>query len=120
MRWHVIELSSIPQIIMTHNELILRQQRLLGRSAELRLHLADQAQVLQNPLAMADQARSCLQWLRSNPQWSIGGLIVLLVLKPKRTIIWGGRLWWAWKSLKRAQNWLAKLPRQSTSPTRYL
>lgn len=89
---------------MNGNELVLRQQRLLVRSAELRIALGDQAQVLNGPLAVVDQARSGLQWLYRNPRWPIGALLALLILRPRRALIWGGRFWWAWKIFKRARN----------------
>lgn len=101
---------------MDNDKLVLRQQRLLLRSAELRLNLAGQAQVFKRPLTVASQAQTALQWLSRNPQWPLGSLLVLAVLRPRRAIIWGGRLWWAWRTFKRAQNWIAKLPLQRLSP----
>ena len=97
---------------MNNDELLLRQQRLLARSSQLRLALADQAQVFKRPLAVADQAQASLQWLYRNPQWPLGALLVLVVLRPRRAILWGGRLWWAWNTFKRAQNWIATIPLQ--------
>lgn len=94
---------------MNNDELLLRQQRLLVRSAQLRLALADQAQVFKKPLAMADRARSGLQWLYRNPQWPLAALLVLVVLRPGRAILWSGRLWWAWNTFKRARKWMATL-----------
>jgi hypothetical protein len=101
---------------MKHDELVLRQQRLLERSAQLRLVLADQAQVLQRPLAMADQAQSGLQWLYRNPQWPLGALALVVLVRPRRAMVWGGRFWWAWKTFKQTQKWLAKQPLQRRSP----
>lgn len=95
---------------MNKDELVVRQQRLLLRSAQLRLSMADQAQVFKKPLAVADQARSCLQWLYRNPQWPLGALLVLAILRPRRTILFGSRLWLAWKTFKRARNWLTTMP----------
>ena len=97
---------------MNKNELVLRQQRLLLRSAQLRLTLADQAQVFKRPLAVADQAQANLQWLYRNPQWPLGALLVLVVLRPRRAILWGGRLWWALKTFNRARNWMTSMPLQ--------
>ncbi|ABD69958.1 hypothetical protein Rfer_2236 [Rhodoferax ferrireducens T118] len=101
---------------MNNDDLVLRQQRLLVRSAQLRLLLADQAQVLQRPLALADQAQSGLQWLYRNPQWPLGALALVVLVRPRRAIVWGGRLWWAWKTFKQTQKWLAKQPLQGRSP----
>lgn len=101
---------------MNNDELVLRQQRLLARSAELRLTLTSQGQVFKTPLALVDQAQAVLQWLYRNPQWPLGALVALVVLRPRRAILWGGRLWWSWKMLRRAQKWIAAVPRQQRLP----
>ena len=98
---------------MSNDDLVLRQQRLLMRSVELRSNLTDQAQVFKRPLAVADQARAALQWLYRNPQWPLGALVVVAVLKPRRAIIWSGLFLLAWRSFKRVQNWISKLPMQT-------
>ena len=100
---------------MNNDDLVLRQQRLLMRSAQLRLTLANQTQVFKTPLAVADQVRNGLQWLYRNPHWPLGAMLVVAILRPRRTVIWGGRLWGAWRTLKRVQNWMAHLPRQQHS-----
>ena len=98
---------------MNNHDLVLRQQRLLMRSAELRNNLIDQAQVFKRPLASVDRAGVALQWLYRHPQWPLGALVVAAVLKPRRAIIWSGRFLLAWKSFKRVQNWISKLPMQT-------
>jgi hypothetical protein len=101
---------------MNNDELILRQQRLLMRSSELRTNLADQAQVFKRPLSLIDQVRARLQWLYRNPQWPVGALLAVAVLRPRRAIIWSSRLWWAWNSVKRVESFIAKLPIQRPKP----
>ncbi len=95
---------------MNQNELVLRQQRLLLRSAQLRLTLADQLEGFARPLAVADRAQKGLQWLYRNPYWPLSALVFLLVLRPRRTLRWGGRLWAAWKVFQRVRNWVSALP----------
>ena len=92
---------------MNHDAVMQRQRELLIRSAQLRLSLTEQAQFLKRPLALADDARSGLQWLSRHPQWPLGALTVAVVMRPARAIRWGTRLWWAWNSFQRAKNWLA-------------
>lgn len=89
-------------------ELAARKQQLLIRSAELRVTLAHQSQTLQGPLAWADQAVSGTRWLRNHPQWSLGALGLLAVLRPRRALAWAGRLWWGWGLYQRARSWLAR------------
>ena len=108
--------SSRHQVNMNNDELVARQQRLLVRSAQLRLTLADQAQVFKAPLAVADQAQAGLQWLYRNPLWPLGALLLLVIVRPRRTILLGGRLWWAWATFKRVRNWLATHPVQRLTP----
>jgi len=95
---------------MTNNELQMRQQRLLLRSGELRLSLSDQAQVFKRPLAVVDQARNSVLWIYRNPKWPLGALLLLTILRPRRAIVWGGRLWWTWKMVKKAEHYIANLP----------
>lgn len=93
---------------MNNDDLAVRQQRLLVRSAQLRLVLADQAQALRRPLALADRAQSGLRWLYHNPQWPLGALVLVILVRPRRAMVWGARLWWSWKSFKQAQHWLTQ------------
>ncbi|MBI3531266.1 MAG: hypothetical protein HY068_02095 [Burkholderiales bacterium] len=94
-------------------ELAARQQQLLIRSAELRVTLAHQSQTLQGPLALADQAVSSVHWLRSHPQWPLGALLLLAVLRPRRALVWAGRLWWGWGLYQRTRSWLARGERKA-------
>ena len=89
---------------MKHDELVERQQHLQMRSAELRVKLAAQTQVFKQPLLIADQVFSGMQWLWRRPEWSLAGLLLILALRPRRFFSWGGRLWWVWKAFKRIQN----------------
>ncbi len=91
---------------MPHDELLLRQQRLLTRSAQLRLDLGQQAQAFKRPLDLVDQARAALRWLAANPVWPLGAVMLLAVLRPRGAITWGGRLWWTWNAYKQARAWI--------------
>lgn len=84
----------------------------MARSAELRLRLASESRPLQASLAAIDQAREGVNWLRSHPQWSLGALALLLVLRPKRTLRWASRLLWGWGLYQRLQQVLASKPQR--------
>lgn len=90
---------------MSLNDLQLRQQRLLIRSTELRLQLRSDLQRLQGPVAVADRVKSALLWLYQNPLWPAAALVLLLVLKPRRVLVWSGKLWWLWKSARLLRHW---------------
>jgi hypothetical protein len=83
---------------MKNTALLIRQQTLLLRSAQLRERLSAEARVLIKPLRVLDQGQRGVQWLASHPLVPASALLVVAVLKPKRTLIWGGRLWQAWKT----------------------
>jgi hypothetical protein len=87
-------------------ELQQRRERLRLRSTELRATLGERARVLEPPLALADQVRSGVAWLRAHPEWPLGALAVLVVLRPRRALRWGARVWWGWRLWRRAQRLL--------------
>jgi hypothetical protein len=95
---------------MNNDDLILRQQRLLIRSAELRIAFSNQVQIIKSPLGIADQAQAGLQWLYRNPQWPLGALLLIVVLRPQAALRWGGRLWWAWNAYRKTRSLLAARP----------
>lgn len=98
---------------MNNNDLLMRQQRLLARSSQLRLTLGKQAQVLVAPLALADRVRHGVQWLYRNPHWPMGALLALAVLRPRRALTWGGRMWWVWRMYQRVLKSSASRPVKS-------
>jgi hypothetical protein len=89
----------------------LTQQRaaLQARSQALRQRLGEQALVLQHPLALADQVRGHWITLRNQPRWLLSlGLIPLLplLLRPRRLLAWGLRLWGGWRLWKQVRDYL--------------
>jgi len=88
-------------------ELALRQQRLLMRSAALRSALGEQSVLLESPLAVADRVHAGARWLGRHREWWVGGVVVLLVVRPRRAwrVLRFG--WWAWRSARRARAWLS-------------
>ncbi len=70
---------------------------LQARSAALRLALAQDAQVLRAPLALADRLRLGWHWLLGHPHWVGAGVAALVVWRPRRAWRLGLRLWGAWR-----------------------
>jgi hypothetical protein len=87
---------------MNHTELALHQQRLLMRSADLRHAMGQYVVPLKKPLAVVDQAWWATQWLVRHPEWPVGAVLVLTLLRPKRALVWGTRLWWGWRAIQRS------------------
>ena len=97
---------------MNKSELLLSQKLLLARSARLRQDFGIQAANFKNPLLSVDRLYKGWQWLNKNPIWPLGAMLTVLVLRPKRTLVMGLRLWSAWKTFKKIKKWLVSLPLQ--------
>jgi len=82
-------------------ELARRQQLLLMRSGELRGELLRQADILRQPLALADHAYAGWRWLRTHPEAPLAAAAVLVLLRPQRAWRWGWRLWSGWRLYSR-------------------
>lgn len=89
--------------------LALRQRDLLLRSADLRTQLTIDGAVLLRPLSLADRVRDGWRWLLANPEAPIAALVVVAVLRPRRVLRWGLRVWAGWRSLRRLQRWVAAM-----------
>jgi hypothetical protein len=99
--------------------LALRQQRLLLRSAALRDALAEQSIALETPLATADRGIAGARWLYRQRAWLAGGLVVVLLMRPRRA--WRAlRFGWSlWLAARRVQPWLVAAGMLAPTPRRY-
>lgn len=95
----------------SRDELLRRREQLLLRSAQARAEFLQQAQVLRRPLGLVDQARSATQWLMQHPEWPIGVLLVIVVLRPTRALRWATYGWQGYRVYRRVQRVIA--PRAS-------
>ncbi len=86
-----------------------RLARLTQRSQRLRADVAAQAQVLRQPLGYVDKARDAIDWLLMNPQWPLGAVTLLALLRPRRVLRWAGTAWWGWGLFQRARRTLARM-----------
>lgn len=94
------------------DDLMLQRGRLLLRSAQLRAQFAVQLNGLRRPLHLADQAREGVQWLVRNPQWPLGVLAVVVVLRPRRVLRIASLLWWGVGMAQRVRRVAASLGTQ--------
>ena len=86
-----------------------RQQQLLIRSTELRYQLRGSLDSLHAPAAALDSVVAGASWLRQNPAWPLACIALMVVLKPRRAISWGSKLWWMWRGARQVQNWRTRL-----------
>lgn len=93
---------------MNKTELLIRQQMLVQKSTVLRERLQHESGVLIKPLWVLDQGKLGLQWLSAHPIWPGAALLVVALLKPRRTLAWGQRIWRVWKTYRTVKAWLLK------------
>ncbi len=98
------------------HEQLQRQQQLLARSELLRHQLADDAQVLQRPLALADQVRQGFRWLKTHPEVLAGGAVLLALIRPRRAWRLALRAWAGWQLWQRVQRVQQALMSQRLPP----
>ncbi|MDZ4101662.1 MAG: YqjK family protein [Hydrogenophaga sp.] len=85
-------------------QLARRRQQLVQRSGRLRVHVADQLQVVQPAFVWADRLQDAWIWLRANPLVVAGGVLAVAVWRPRRSLGLALRLWSGWKLLQRARS----------------
>lgn len=91
---------------LRREELVLKRQSLQQRSTLLRERVAQQAAGLQPVLGLGDQVRAGVAWLRGHPLVVAAAALGLALLRPRRTLRWGLRLWSGWRLLARLrQGW---------------
>jgi hypothetical protein len=82
-------------------QLQARAAQLAQRSDALRLRLSGEAQALERPLALADRAHGGIDWLKARPRWLLAVAAAPLLLRPRRALGWGLKLWWGWRLWQR-------------------
>ena len=93
---------------MSDRDLLARQNRLLQRSAALRLRASTELQQMEPALAIGDRLLQAGTWLRRNPLYLAGALAVLVVLKPRAVRRTSARAWTLWQSWQKARGWIAQ------------
>ena len=93
---------------MASRDLLARQNRLLKRSAALRLRASAELQQMEPALAMGDRLLQAGTWLRRNPVYLASALAVLVVLKPRIVLRTTTRIWSLWQSWQNARRWIAQ------------
>ena len=89
--------------LSNEHELLARRERLIARSAEVRGSLVVQLQAMRRPPPWVHGVEVGWQWVRTHPEWVVGAVVVLVVVRPRRVLEWGGGLFGAWKLLRSAR-----------------
>lgn len=93
---------------LRREELLLRRQSLQQRSTLLRERVAQQAAGLQPVLGMCDRLRAGVGWLRAHPLAVAAAALGLALLRPRRALRWGLRLWSGWQLLAQLRQGLSQ------------
>jgi YqjK-like protein len=93
---------------MAPRDLLARQNRLLKRSAALRLRASAELQQMEPAFALGDRLLQAGTWLRRNPVYLASALAVLVVLKPRAVLGTATRAWSIWQSWQHARRWIAQ------------
>jgi len=88
-------------------ELALRKQRLQLQSAAQRNALVAAAAGLAPVFAIADGVRDGARWLARHPEWLAGGIVTLLVARPRAVLRWARRGFFAWQLWRKVGEWRA-------------
>lgn len=85
------------------NEMVqiqVRRAHLLARAAAQRRDLSERLAAWKAPLAVADGSIAAARYLRRHPSIVAAAVALLVLLKPRRAIIWARRgfvLWRTWR-----------------------
>ena len=86
-------------------ELALEKQRLQLQSAAQREALVAAAAGLAPVFAVADGVRDGARWLVRHPEWLAGGIVALLVARPRVVLRWVRRSFFAWQLWRKVGEW---------------
>lgn len=86
-------------------KLTVRRQRLIAQAESQRVLLAQNADSLRKPLAMADKGLNVLRYIKHHPLVVAGGGATLLsIANPNGITKWLRRGWLAWQLTKKIIN----------------
>lgn len=80
-------------------DLALKKQALLMDSARLRQEFAGHVHGLAPLASIVDTGWAGVSWLRSRPEWMLGGALVLALLMGPRKVLGLGMRMWGWAQL---------------------
>ena len=76
-----------------------RRERLVVQAAAQRMALAQNIEPWRIPLARVDQGLAALRYIKRHPAWIVGGVVLLVAMRPGRFGKWLGRGWVSWQFL---------------------
>ena len=86
-------------------DLALQKQRLQLQSAAQREALVVAAAGLVPALSLLDTVREGTRWLARHPEWVAGGIVALVVARPRVVLRWLQRGFFAWQMWRKVEGW---------------
>jgi len=86
-------------------EIRARRGHLMARASVQRDRIGVLLHAWEAPLALADKSVAAVRCVRRNPQWIVGAVVLLAVLRPRRAYNWarnGLIAWRAWRWFSRS------------------
>ncbi len=87
-----------------HRQLIEKRTQLIRQCDMQRAVIGQCMQSWQKPLQLADQGISVLRYLRQSPAWLVGTGMMLIALKPARTLRWLKLTWAGWMIIRKLRH----------------
>jgi len=79
-------------------EIRARRAQLMASAAVERERIRMQLQAWEAPFALVDTGISAARYLRRHPQWIVGPLVLLTILRPRRVLAWTRNALVAWRA----------------------
>lgn len=86
--------------------LALRRQRLQMRAAGERGALAAQLGALRPVFSAADGIRAGVRWVKENPEWVAGAVVMVVVARPRGTLRFARRAFFVWQGARRLRRFV--------------
>ncbi len=78
-----------------------RRERLIARAELQRDELEREIDVWQPAIGVLDRALAGYAWIRAHPEILVAAGVVMLVLRPRRTLRWSMRFYSLWQTYRR-------------------
>ena len=88
--------------------ILQRRAELIARAALQRARLADQLEIFQGPIALAQRAHASVLWVRSNPFWLLAAVATVVALSPGKTFRIARRAFVLWRDWRWAVAYFRK------------
>jgi hypothetical protein len=91
-------------VSVKQKQVAVRRERLVEQAAAQRMAMGQAIEPWRAPLELADQGVNALRYVRRHPEWLIGGIVLLAVVRPRALGTWLGRGWVAWRLLHKLRD----------------